>query len=219
MLLLRFPSSPKSFLLPFPVESLPRHPFDLSCSSSRGLGVDLGVLRASWARLGQDVVLAWSGCRVSLVRLGQDVARPVSGRASWARLGKSACFSQVAPLISPISSDSLLITRVIAHSCPQVAQRARNPEFEDLYDVVIMDICDPMEGFSAARTYTREFYTMCKQIMRPDGIFVTQATALQTTNYVTAARIRKTAEEVWGSALLYKSFMPSFVDCWGREGF
>ncbi len=83
------------------------------------------------------------------------------------------------------------------------------------YDVVIMDICDPTEGYGPARLYTKEFYQMCKQVLRPGGTFATQSTSLQSTQYLTAAKIRKTACEVFGHAYLYKSFVPSFVEQWG----
>lgn len=92
---------------------------------------------------------------------------------------------------------------------------AKKDDKTELYDVVIMDICDPTEGYGPARLYTQEFYEMCKQCMTPNGVFVTQSTALQQTNYMTAARIRKTAQEVFGNAYSYRSFVPSFVECWG----
>ena len=53
---------------------------------------------------------------------------------------------------------------------------------------------------------------MLAKVMKPSGIFVTQSTALQAMNYTTACRIRLTAEKVFGKALLYSSFVPSFVE-------
>jgi len=70
----------------------------------------------------------------------------------------------------------------------------------DLYDVVIMDIVDPCEGKEAAYIYTQNFYEQIKKKMKKDGIFVTQSTCLHNMNYFTSAAIRKTVEEVWGSA-------------------
>lgn len=107
---------------------------------------------------------------------------------------------------------NLVIGDVHDFVCKKIA--GENKE-EDKYDVVIMDICDPTEGYGPARLYTKEFYEMCKKVMTPSGVFVTQSTALQTTNYLTAARIRKTAEHVFGRAFLYSSFVPSFVESWG----
>jgi spermidine synthase len=47
-------------------------------------------------------------------------------------------------------------------------------EKEGKFDVIFMDLDDPLEGGPCYQLYTSEFYTMMKQHLNPGGIFVTQ---------------------------------------------
>ena len=42
-------------------------------------------------------------------------------------------------------------------------------------DVILMDICDPIEAGPGYKLYTREFYEGLKHKLNPGGIFVTQS--------------------------------------------
>jgi thermospermine synthase len=47
-------------------------------------------------------------------------------------------------------------------------------EKEGTFDVIIMDLDDPLEGGPCYQLYTTEFYAMLKQHLNPGGIFITQ---------------------------------------------
>ncbi len=48
-------------------------------------------------------------------------------------------------------------------------------EGEETYDVMIMDLVDPMEAGTAYLLYTEEFYRIVKSRLKPGGIMVTQS--------------------------------------------
>ena len=83
------------------------------------------------------------------------------------------------------------------------------------YDVVIMDIVDSTESKEVAKLYTVEFYTKIKNIvMNENSVFITQSSALHLLNHNCSSRIRKTAEAVFGNAVLYGTFHISFREYW-----
>ena len=45
----------------------------------------------------------------------------------------------------------------------------------DLYDVIILDLVDPLEGGTAALLYTQEFYALAKAGLNSGGVLVTQS--------------------------------------------
>ena len=45
----------------------------------------------------------------------------------------------------------------------------------DLYDVIILDLVDPLEGGTAALLYTEEFYALAKARLNSGGVLVTQS--------------------------------------------
>ena len=45
----------------------------------------------------------------------------------------------------------------------------------DFYDVIILDLVDPLEGGTAALLYTQEFYAIAKARLNPGGVLVTQS--------------------------------------------
>ena len=45
----------------------------------------------------------------------------------------------------------------------------------DLYDVIILDLVDPLEGGTAALLYTQEFYALAKARLNSGGVLVTQS--------------------------------------------
>ena len=47
---------------------------------------------------------------------------------------------------------------------------------QDFFDIIIADLPDPSNA-SLARLYSREFYALIKQRLRPQGVFATQATS------------------------------------------
>jgi spermidine synthase len=45
----------------------------------------------------------------------------------------------------------------------------------DTYDVIVLDLVDPLEGGTAALLYTQEFYAIAKSRLNPSGVLVTQS--------------------------------------------
>lgn len=86
-------------------------------------------------------------------------------------------------------------------------------EYQELFDVIIADLPDPTTE-SLARLYSREFFSLARRRLVPDGIFVTQAASpFHTTNAFWC--IAASLEAAGFSQLLpYHNYVPSFGD-WG----
>ncbi len=85
---------------------------------------------------------------------------------------------------------------------------------KEKFDVVILDLTDPLEGGPSYLLYTVEFYTMVKNVLNDDGLMVTQATS---TFYAvkTFATIYKTISTVFPITRAYHVYVPSFDSTWG----
>ncbi|GMI23808.1 hypothetical protein TrCOL_g8657 [Triparma columacea] len=84
------------------------------------------------------------------------------------------------------------------------------------FDVVIMDISDPIEAGPGIALYTKEFYDMVASKLSPGGVFVTQSGSGDVHNYddcMTA--INRTCREVFDCVAPYTSSVPSFGGNWG----
>lgn len=84
------------------------------------------------------------------------------------------------------------------------------------YDVMIMDLVDPLEGGPAYLLYTEEYYNIVRARLKPGGILATQsgpAGYLSLRECFTA--IYKTLASVFANALPYQAHVPSFITLWG----
>jgi spermidine synthase len=82
------------------------------------------------------------------------------------------------------------------------------------FDVVIMDVTDPLEEGPGQFLYTREFYESLARILRDGGIVVTQATSVYYSTYCFAT-IYRTVESVFGRAGGYQTWVPAYDSVWG----
>jgi spermidine synthase len=83
------------------------------------------------------------------------------------------------------------------------------------FDVVIADISDPVEEGPARLLYTKEFYSLIKRILRPDGIFVTHATEVHyTPKKGLSSKIFKTLAQFFPKVEFYYEYIPSFSSLW-----
>jgi len=90
-------------------------------------------------------------------------------------------------------------------------------ESEQGYDVIILDLADPVEEGPCYLLYTVKFYQMVKKKLNPGGVFVTQSgPASLVTMSIVFTPIHKTLTQVWGDNV-YGSVVhiPSFADCYG----
>ena len=84
------------------------------------------------------------------------------------------------------------------------------------YDVMIMDLVDPLEGGPAYLLYTEEYYRIARARLKPGGILVTQsgpAGYLSLRECFTT--IYKTLAGVFAHARAYQTHIPSFITLWG----
>jgi len=88
-------------------------------------------------------------------------------------------------------------------------------ESSDKFDVIIIDLVDPLEGGPARLLYTKEFYQMVKQRLKPDGIMSVQAEPAEWTNLDNFAAIANTLGSVFPIARPYQVHVPSFLGLWG----
>lgn len=88
-------------------------------------------------------------------------------------------------------------------------------ETGDRFDVVVVDISEPLTGGPAYTLYTLEFYMLLKKILKKGGRVVTQGCTSSLSMVDTFAVICNTMREVFGSVSPYQCFVPSFGCTWG----
>jgi len=84
------------------------------------------------------------------------------------------------------------------------------------FDVIIMDLDDPLEGGPCYQLYTKEFYTMLKGKLNPGGIVVTQSgqSGIKA-HHMVFSPIHNTLKAVFPSVVAYNQAVYSFLDEWG----
>lgn len=84
------------------------------------------------------------------------------------------------------------------------------------FDVIIIDVPDPLEGGPAYKLFTREFYQLLSSRLAPGGLMVAQAGPAGPINYGEVyTAIFKTIASVFSNSFGYQTFMPSFGTAWG----
>ena len=85
----------------------------------------------------------------------------------------------------------------------------------DKFDVIIIDLVDPLEQGPARLLYTREFYQIVKQRLGRSGIMSVQAEPSEWGNLDNFTAIVNTLRGVFSIARTYQVHMPSFFGLWG----
>ncbi|HEX75429.1 MAG TPA: polyamine aminopropyltransferase [Dehalococcoidia bacterium] len=88
-------------------------------------------------------------------------------------------------------------------------------ETNDGFDVIIIDLVEPLEAGPACLLYTQEFYQLVKERLNPDGIVSVQSGASGWTNLENFTAIINTLKSVFSIVCPYQVYVPSFVDQWG----
>jgi spermidine synthase len=83
------------------------------------------------------------------------------------------------------------------------------------FDVIIIDLVDPLEGGPARLLYTREFYQIVKQRLGRDGIMSVQAEPSEWGNLASFTAIVSTLRNVFSITRPYQVHIPSFLGLWG----
>jgi len=83
------------------------------------------------------------------------------------------------------------------------------------FDVIIIDLVDPLEHGPARLLYTREFYQIVEQKLGPAGIMSVQAESAEWTSLDNFTAITSTLRNVFPIAHPYQVHVPSFLGLWG----
>jgi len=83
------------------------------------------------------------------------------------------------------------------------------------FDVIIIDLVEPLEEGPACLLYTREFYQLVKDKLNVGGIMSVQSGAAGWTNFENFTAIVSTLKSVFKIVCPYQTYVPSFVDLWG----
>ncbi len=86
----------------------------------------------------------------------------------------------------------------------------------DTYDVIVLDLVDPLEGGTSFLLYTREFYEIAKSRLNPGGVLVTQAGPAGLLNYGECfTAVARTLSAVFPRTYPYGIYVPAFTTLWG----
>ena len=84
------------------------------------------------------------------------------------------------------------------------------------FDVMIMDLVDPLEGGPAYLLYTEEYYNIARARLKPGGILVTQSgPAGYSILHECFTTIYKTLESIFAASRPFYVHVPSFMTVWG----
>ena len=83
------------------------------------------------------------------------------------------------------------------------------------FDVIIIDLADPLEDSPSRLLYTLEFYQLVMRSLRPGGIVVVQSESAGWADLQCFVAIVNTLRHVFPIVCPYQVHIPSFVDMWG----
>ncbi len=88
-------------------------------------------------------------------------------------------------------------------------------ESNDRFDVIIIDLADPLAQGPARLLYTQEFYRIVQEKLGPGGIMSVQAEPAEWANLDNFVAIVHTLESVFPLVRPYQAHIPSFTSLWG----
>ncbi|MBI4299294.1 MAG: polyamine aminopropyltransferase [Chloroflexi bacterium] len=89
-------------------------------------------------------------------------------------------------------------------------------ETNNTFDIIILDIADPLEGGPAYLLFTKEFFHLIKERLTPQGMVTVQAGHTGPTLYKQCfPAVVKTLESVFAQVYPYEAFVQSFCSEWG----
>lgn len=92
--------------------------------------------------------------------------------------------------------------------------RAYLEKCRERFDVIIVDVTDPLREGPSYLLYTKQFYELVKRALNPEGVMVTQATS---TFYSSKSYcvIYNTLKNTFPVARAYSAWVPSYNSLWG----
>jgi len=88
-------------------------------------------------------------------------------------------------------------------------------ECRELFDVIIIDLADPLAGGPAYLLYTQESYQVVKKRLDPNGIMSVQAEPTSIITWQAFTAIVNTLKTVFPVVSPYQTYIAAFVDTWG----
>jgi spermidine synthase len=88
-------------------------------------------------------------------------------------------------------------------------------ETADTYDVIIIDISEPVEEGPAYLLYTKEFYQIVKRRLTPQGLITLQAGSTAVNSMFCFAAVCQTLKTAFPIVAPYETSIPSFGLPWG----
>ncbi len=86
---------------------------------------------------------------------------------------------------------------------------------DNTFDVMVMDLVDPLEAGTAYLLYTEEFYQIAKSKLNPGGVLVTQSGPVGLLNYQECfTTIYRTLSSVFGHTAAAQAHVPAFQTLW-----
>ena len=83
------------------------------------------------------------------------------------------------------------------------------------FDVIIIDLTDPLKGGPSYLLYTQEFYRLAQERLTPEGILSVQAYSSSWEDLPTFVAINHTLRSVFPLVFPYQVYIPSFSSLWG----
>jgi len=88
-------------------------------------------------------------------------------------------------------------------------------ETDAVYDIIIIDISEPVEEGPAYLLYTKEFYTLILDRLSRDGIIALQSGTTSLSNLLNFTSVYNTLKSVFPVVSPYQAYIPSFGLPWG----
>ena len=92
--------------------------------------------------------------------------------------------------------------------------RAYLEKTDEQYDVILIDVTDPLPEGPSYLLYTKQFYELVKKHLKPDGLMATQATSVFYSRK-SYTLIYNTLKHVFPVVRAYSAWIPSYVSAWG----
>jgi spermidine synthase len=93
--------------------------------------------------------------------------------------------------------------------------RAYMRESAQKYDVIIIDLPDPLEAGPAQLLYTREFYSAVRDRLAPGGAMAVQSESSRLYDLDAFAAIVHTLQDVFAFVSPYQAHIPAYSSLWG----
>jgi spermidine synthase len=88
-------------------------------------------------------------------------------------------------------------------------------ETNDRYDIIVIDISEPVEEGPAYLLYTKEFYSLVQNRLTPNGLITLQAGTTALTSLLCLGAVYQTLKAVFPIVAPYEASIPSFGLPWG----